>query len=107
MHSASIERIAKHNDKDAENNLSAFSCCNDNSHSAEFNDGCWVSYDLYPPLVCGTDGQTYKDNGSFQCAQNGEYGKRVNLQVKHEGPCWPWQHHSDHIKYFFVIVSFQ
>lgn len=66
---------------------------------------CETSYEALPPLVCGTDGKTYEDNGSFKCTQNKEYGKRVNLQLKHEGPCWPWQNHSDHIKFFFMIVS--
>lgn len=77
------------------------------TNSAKFNDGCWTTYDLYPPLLCGTDGKTYEDNGFFKCAQNGEYGKRVNLQVKHEGPCWPWQNHSDFIISFVKMVSSQ
>lgn len=62
------------------------------TYSAKFNDGCWTSYSMYPPLVCGTDGITYKENGRFQCAQNSEYGKRVNLQIEKRGPCWRGPH---------------
>lgn len=54
------------------------------AHTSGFK--CETAYAAYPPLVCGTDGKTYKDNGSFRCVQNEEYGKRVNLQRKHEGP---------------------
>lgn len=41
--------------------------------------------------VCGTDGLTYTDPMQLHCIQEQEYGKRVNLQFKHDGPCWIWE----------------
>ena len=67
---------------------------------------CETTYAAYPGLICGTDGKTYEDDGSFACAQNKEYGKRINLQLKHDGPCWPWQHYRHDIKKFFIKVNF-
>lgn len=41
--------------------------------------------------ICGTDGKNYPNFSSFSCAQKGEYGIRVNLQVKHHGHCDIWK----------------
>lgn len=41
--------------------------------------------------VCGTDGKTYVDGLFLSCVQTKEYGNRVNLQLKHKGPCWIWE----------------
>lgn len=41
--------------------------------------------------VCGTDGKTYKNQFILRCAQNKEYGKRVNLELSHRGFCSPWE----------------
>lgn len=49
----------------------------------------------YVPLglvyVCGSDGKTYTNIYRLWCAQNKEYGKRVNLQLKHEWRCFIWE----------------
>lgn len=66
-----------------------------------YSSGCWTSYEAHPELVCGTDGKTYENNGMFKCIQEEEYGKSVNLQLKHIGPCWPWQH------YKHTIIEFE
>lgn len=72
---------------------------------SESENACGIAYALYLPLHCGTDGKTYIADGSFGCAQNGEYEQRVNLQLKHKGPCWPWQHYGKDIEVFFTIVN--
>lgn len=41
--------------------------------------------------VCGTDGKTYGNLSSLRCEQKEEYGKRVNLQLSHNMPCWIWE----------------
>lgn len=40
---------------------------------SESENACGIAYTLYLPLLCGTDGKTYIADGSFGCAQNGEY----------------------------------
>lgn len=54
---------------------------------------CGMAYEMYPRTVCGTDGNDYHDLAYFRCAQTMEYGKRVNLQLRHEGSCWMWERH--------------
>lgn len=41
--------------------------------------------------LCGTDGKTYRDQNLFKCIQETEYGKRVNLQLSHNGSCFEWR----------------
>lgn len=46
--------------------------------------------DSYPPCACskiywpveGSDGKTYANRCTFNCAKNSAYGKRVNLKEK-------------------------
>lgn len=45
---------------------------------------------LYSGL-CATDGITYRDKHVFKCVQETEYGKRVNLQLSHNGACFTWR----------------
>lgn len=45
------------------------------------------------PGVCGTDGRDYYDLETFKCVQRTERGKRINLQLRHEGGCWIWEQH--------------
>lgn len=40
--------------------------------------------------ICGTDGNSYYDIRHLECNQRTEYGKRVNLQFKHDGACFTW-----------------
>lgn len=42
-------------------------------------------------VVCGSDGNDYWNMNYLRCAQTMEYGKRVNLQLRHEMPCWVWE----------------
>lgn len=46
-----------------------------------------------PDIVCGSDGYDYNNINYFRCVQTMEYGKRVNLQLRHEWPCWIWEQH--------------
>lgn len=41
--------------------------------------------------LCGTDGNTYRDKYIFKCVQESQYGKRVNLQLSHNGSCFTWR----------------
>lgn len=50
---------------------------------------CEIAYVNSP--VCGTDGVTYGNIWALWCAQKKEYGKSINLQLKHEEACWFWQ----------------
>lgn len=50
---------------------------------------CETSYENR--VVCGTDGRNYANPSFLRCEQNKEYGKRVNLQLSHEMPCWIWE----------------
>lgn len=43
--------------------------------------------------VCGTDGKTYLNPSHLLCDQREEHGKRINLQLKHDGACWIWEKH--------------
>lgn len=51
--------------------------------------GCETTYQNDP--VCGTDGKDYPNISWLRCAQEEEYGKRVNLQFKHYNRCWIWE----------------
>lgn len=51
---------------------------------------CHITYDGNHD-VCGTDGDSYINRSELQCAQEREYGKRVNLQLNHIGLCWRWE----------------
>lgn len=44
-------------------------------------------YEPHSPYVCGTDNVTYGDIFHLRCTQLMEYGKRVNLQWKHDQSC--------------------
>lgn len=50
---------------------------------------CQTPYESSP--VCGTDGVTYGNIWFLKCTQIEEYGKRVNLQLKHKMACWIWE----------------
>lgn len=54
---------------------------------------CESTYEAkyYTDGICGTDGKSYIGMYEFLCAQKEEYGKRVNLQVKHRWPCFIWE----------------
>lgn len=54
---------------------------------------CETTYEGHPINVCGSDGYDYHNMYYFRCAQTTEYGKRVNLQLRHEMPCWIWEQH--------------
>lgn len=40
--------------------------------------------------ICGTDGNSYYNILDLECMQRSDYGKRVNLQFKHDGACFTW-----------------
>lgn len=44
-----------------------------------------------PKAVCGTDNISFFSIDVLECIKQTEYGKRVNLQLKHEGMCWMWE----------------
>lgn len=52
---------------------------------------CYMSYEGYTPSVCGTDNVGYKDFRMLECAKLKVEGKRINLQLKHEGNCLIWE----------------
>lgn len=65
---------------------------------------CETSYDGLP-LVCGTDGKTYGNLGRLNCEiEETEYGKRINLQLKHDGACWIWEKYG-YDTYAVILVS--
>lgn len=53
---------------------------------------CETPYAYSRNSVCGTNGVSYYDLNVFKCEQE-EYGKSVNLQIKHMGPCRIWERH--------------
>lgn len=40
---------------------------------------------------CGTDAKNYYSLSTLECEKNTEYGKSINLQLKHSGKCWIWE----------------
>lgn len=52
---------------------------------------CDMSYEGGTPSICGTDNRGYKDFMHLECGKTREEGKRINLQLKHEGNCWIWE----------------
>lgn len=65
---------------------------------------CSVNINYYGNLeVCGTDGKTYFNWIKLECTQKTEYGKRVNLQLKHLFGCGSFNHFIK--KYEYLIVS--
>lgn len=61
----------------------------------EMDDGpsCTTLYtnNYGPGSVCGTNNKDYPYLVNLQCEQQMEYGKQINLQLKHEGTCWIWE----------------
>lgn len=49
---------------------------------------CVGSLENRRQTVCGSDGKDYWNLAYFRCIQAMEYGKRVNLQLRHEWPCF-------------------
>lgn len=42
-------------------------------------------------FVCGSDGKSYTNQWYLMCTQKEEYGIRLNLQLQHDGRCFPWE----------------
>lgn len=42
------------------------------------------------PTICATNGLFYNHLGKLNYSANTEEGKRINLQLKHEGSCVIW-----------------
>lgn len=56
---------------------------------------------------CGSDGITYKNIYYLWCKQKTEYGKRVNLQLKHPFRCFIWESYGiETTTFLFVSHNF-
>lgn len=53
--------------------------------------------------LCATDGHTYRDKYEFKCVQESEYGKRINLQLSHNGACFTWRLLWNTIEPFLIV----
>ena len=53
--------------------------------------------------VCGSDGKNYPNKWHLMCAQNREYGIRLNLQLQHYEPCFPWERLGIKISTFLFV----
>lgn len=59
-------------------------CVTFNNHTYCY---CFTPYVNFGLEVCGTDDRTYHSAPNLVCERRKEYGRRINLQIKHEGPC--------------------
>lgn len=60
-------------------------CAEAETETADVHRDCICTYDYLP--ICGTDGVTYPNKCTFECAQETPEGKKKHLGVKAEGPC--------------------
>lgn len=66
---------------------------------------CDMTYDI-SPTICGTDGWSYNHIRDLSCAASKDEGMRINLRLKHDGPCYLWERYGLET-YEAIIVSVQ
>lgn len=63
---------------------------------------CETNYSNDP--VCGTDGKDYGNLSFLRCESTTEYGRSVNLQLRHRCGCFIWEKYGIHT-YIVLLVS--